>query len=162
KRAAVQDLVQRLNKARLWSLDHLTEYAMSTAELTKLPEDVLLQAYTAQRTSPIAIDENVIKEVQEASDRSTRYGILPRKLDVNKRGDVRLSGFRARIRRYDRLLSLCAGSLTAPSDTMAGGSVGSDPQNRDSATRSEQYQHGHHWNDEVLHRSFTRMSRPLT
>ena len=45
---------------------------------------------------------------------------------------------------------------------MAGGSVGSDPQNRDSATRSEQYQHGHHWNDEVLHRSFTRMSRPLT
>ena len=87
KRAAVQDLVQRLNKARLWSLDHLTEYAMSTAELTKLPEDVLLQAYTAQRTSPIAIDENVIKEVQEASDRSTRYGILPRKLDVNKAVD---------------------------------------------------------------------------
>src|SRR5882757_6714536 len=37
KRAAVQDLVQRLNKARLWSLDHLAEYAKSTAELTKLP-----------------------------------------------------------------------------------------------------------------------------
>ena len=57
KRAAVQDLVQRLNKARLWSLDHLREYAKSTAELTKLPEDVLLSAYTAQRTSPIVIDE---------------------------------------------------------------------------------------------------------
>jgi hypothetical protein len=27
KRAAVQDLVQRLNKAHLWSLDHLPEYA---------------------------------------------------------------------------------------------------------------------------------------
>src|SRR5207244_12714128 len=87
KRAAVQDLVQRLNKARLWSLDHLADYARSTAELTTLPEDVLLSAYTAQRTSPIAIDENVIKEVQEASDRSTRYGILPRKLDVNKAVD---------------------------------------------------------------------------
>jgi sulfonate transport system substrate-binding protein len=42
KRAAVQDLVQRLNKARLWSLDHLPEYAKSTSDLTKLPEDVLL------------------------------------------------------------------------------------------------------------------------
>jgi sulfonate transport system substrate-binding protein len=87
KRAAVQDLVQRLNKARLWSLDHLADYARNTAELTRLPEDVLLKAYTAQRTSPIAIDENVVKEVQEASDRSTRYGILPKKLDVSKAVD---------------------------------------------------------------------------
>jgi sulfonate transport system substrate-binding protein len=87
KRAAVQDLVQRLNKARLWSLDHLAEYAKNTAELTKLPEDVLLSAYTAQRTSPIAIDESVIKEVQEASDRATRYGILSKKLDVSKAVD---------------------------------------------------------------------------
>src|SRR5438105_5139972 len=57
KRAAVQDLVQRLTKARLWSLNHLSEYAKNTAELTRLPEDVLLSAYKAQHTSPIAIDE---------------------------------------------------------------------------------------------------------
>lgn len=87
KRDAVQDLVRRLDKARLWSLDHLGAYAKSTAELTKLPEDVLLSAYTAQRTSPIAIDATVIKEVQEASDRATRYGILARKLDVGKAVD---------------------------------------------------------------------------
>ncbi|HTF79507.1 MAG TPA: aliphatic sulfonates ABC transporter substrate-binding protein, partial [Bradyrhizobium sp.] len=87
KRAAVQDLVQRLNKARLWSLDHLPEYAGNTAELTKLPEDVLLSAYTAQRTSPIVIDENIVKEVQEASDRATRYGILSKTLDVSKAVD---------------------------------------------------------------------------
>ena len=65
KRAAVQDLVQRLNKARLWSLDHLGEYAKNTAELTRLPEDVLLSAYTAQRTCPIVIDDNIVNEVQE-------------------------------------------------------------------------------------------------
>jgi sulfonate transport system substrate-binding protein len=87
KRAAIQDLVQRLDKARLWSLDHLAEYAKSTAELTKLPEDILLSAYTAQRTSPIVIDENVIREIQEASDRSTRYGILAKTLDVSKAVD---------------------------------------------------------------------------
>jgi sulfonate transport system substrate-binding protein len=87
KRAAVQDLVQRLNKARLWSLDHLGEYAKNTAELTKLPEDVLLSAYTAQRTSPIAIDEGIVKEIQEASDRATRFGILTKTLDVNQAVD---------------------------------------------------------------------------
>ncbi len=87
KRAAVQDLVQRLNTARLWSLDHLPEYAKNTAELTKLPEDVLLSAYTAQRTSPIVIDAGIVKEVQEASDRATRYGILSRTLDVGKAVD---------------------------------------------------------------------------
>jgi sulfonate transport system substrate-binding protein len=87
KRAAVQDLVQRLNKARLWSLDHLGEYAKNAAELTKLPEDVLLSAYTAQRTSPIVIDADIVKEVQEASDRATRYGILSKTLDVSKAVD---------------------------------------------------------------------------
>ncbi|SDT04448.1 ABC transporter substrate-binding protein [Bradyrhizobium canariense] len=87
KRAAVQDLVQRLNKARLWSLDHLGEYAKATADLTKLPEDVLLSAYTAQRTSPIVIDAGIVKEVQEASDRATRYGILSKTLDVSKAVD---------------------------------------------------------------------------
>ena len=87
KRAAVQDLVQRLNKARLWSLDHLGEYAKSTAELTKLPEDVLLSAYTAQHTDGIAIDAGVVKEIQQASDRATRYGILAKTLDVEKAVD---------------------------------------------------------------------------
>jgi sulfonate transport system substrate-binding protein len=87
KRAAVQDLVQRLNKARLWSLDHLPEYAKSTAELTKLPEDVLLSAYTAQRTSPVVIDTSIVSEIQAASDRATRYGILSKTLDVGKAVD---------------------------------------------------------------------------
>jgi sulfonate transport system substrate-binding protein len=87
KRAAVQDLVQRLNKARLWSLDHLGEYAKSTADLTRLPEDVLLSAYTAQRTSPIVIDESIVREVQEASYRATRFGILAKTLDVSKAVD---------------------------------------------------------------------------
>jgi sulfonate transport system substrate-binding protein len=87
KRAAVQDLVQRLNKARLWSLDHLAEYAKATADLTKLPEDVLLSAYTAQRTSPIVIDAGIVREVQQASDRATRYGILVKTLDVDKATD---------------------------------------------------------------------------
>jgi sulfonate transport system substrate-binding protein len=87
KRAAVQDLVQRLNKARLWSLDHVAEYAKATADLTKLPEDVVLSAYNAQHTSSIVIDAGIVGEVQQASDRATRYGILAKTLDVEKAVD---------------------------------------------------------------------------
>ena len=83
--------MQRLNKARLWSLDHLGEYAKSTAELTKLPEDVLLSAYTAQRASPIVIDANIVSEIQTASDRATRYGILSQTLDVSKAFDLQFT-----------------------------------------------------------------------
>ncbi|MDF2599245.1 MAG: hypothetical protein K0Q54_2068 [Methylobacterium brachiatum] len=84
KRAAVQDLLERLNKARLWSLDHLDTYARSTAALTRMPEDVLRAAYGAQRSSPIGIDDGVVQETQAASDRATRYGILGKRLDVTR------------------------------------------------------------------------------
>jgi sulfonate transport system substrate-binding protein len=84
KRAALQDLLERLNKARLWSLGHLDDYARSTAALTRLPEDVPRAAYSAQRTSPIGIDDGVVAEIQEASDRATRYGILGKRLDVRR------------------------------------------------------------------------------
>jgi len=46
-----------------------------------------LSAYKAQATSPIAIDDNVVKEVQEASDRAMRYGILSGQVDVGKAVD---------------------------------------------------------------------------
>jgi sulfonate transport system substrate-binding protein len=87
KRAALQDLVQRLNKARIWSLDHLAKYAKSTADLTGLPGDVVRSAYIAQRTGPIVIDQSVIHEVQEASDRSVRYGILSKTVNVSEAVD---------------------------------------------------------------------------
>lgn len=87
KRAALRDFLSRLDRARLWSLDHLDAYARNTAALTRLPEDVLRAAYTAQRTRPIALDDGVVTEVQEASDRATRYGILSRTLDVGRAMD---------------------------------------------------------------------------
>jgi sulfonate transport system substrate-binding protein len=48
---------------------------------------VLLSAYTAQHTDGIAIDAGVVKEIQQASDRATRYGILAKTLAVEKAVD---------------------------------------------------------------------------
>ena len=87
KREAVADFLKRLDKARNWSREHIEDYAHTTAELTKLPEDVLVRAYKAQDTRPIAIDDGVVKEFQEASDRATRYGILAKPIDVSKAVD---------------------------------------------------------------------------
>jgi sulfonate transport system substrate-binding protein len=87
KREAIADLLQRLNKARLWARDHVEAYAKNTAELTKLPEDVLVRAYRAQDLRPIGINDGVIKEFQEASDRATRYGIVSKPVDVTRAVD---------------------------------------------------------------------------
>lgn len=87
KREAISDFLRRLDKARNWSREHIEDYAKNTAELTKLPEDVLVRAYKAQDTRPIAIDDGVVKEFQEASDRATRYGILSKQVDVSKAVD---------------------------------------------------------------------------
>ncbi|WP_441240561.1 ABC transporter substrate-binding protein [Tardiphaga sp. 768_D3_N2_1] len=87
KREAIADFLRRLDKARNWSREHIEDYAKNTAELTKLPEDVLVRAYKAQDTRPIAIDDGVVKEFQEASDSATRYGILSKQVDVSKAVD---------------------------------------------------------------------------
>lgn len=87
KREAIADFLNRLNKAREWSRSRLPEYAKNTSELTKMPEDVLLRAYQQQDTRPIAIDDGVVKEFQDASDRATRYGILSKQIDVSKAVD---------------------------------------------------------------------------
>jgi len=87
KREAVADLLRRLDQARVWAETHVDVYAKSTAELTKLPEDVLARAYTAQHSTAIKIDDGVVKEFQEASDRATRYGILSKAVDVSKAVD---------------------------------------------------------------------------
>jgi sulfonate transport system substrate-binding protein len=87
KREAIADFLRRLDKARNWSREHIEDYAKNTAELTKLPEDVLVRAYKAQDTRPIAIDDGVVKEFQEASDRATRYGILSKQVDISKAVD---------------------------------------------------------------------------
>lgn len=87
KREAIADLLHRLDQARAWAETHVEDYARNTAELTKLPEDVLARAYTAQHLTAIRIDDGVVKEFQEASDRATRYGILSKQVDVSKAVD---------------------------------------------------------------------------
>jgi ABC-type taurine transport system substrate-binding protein len=67
-----------------------SEFPAAAPILEALNAGALDVGYTgdkAQATTPITIDDNVVKEVQEASDRATRHGILSRQVDVGKAVD---------------------------------------------------------------------------
>jgi len=82
RRAALVDFRRRLYAAWAWGLDHIPTYAAYNASLTGLPEPIVARAYEDDHRTPLQIDDSVVAEVQQAADRSLRYGILPRKLDV--------------------------------------------------------------------------------
>ena len=82
RRTALADFHRRLYAAWTWGLDHIPTYAAYNAGLTGLPEPIVERAYEDDHRVPLQIDDAIVAEVQQAADRSLRYGILPRKLDV--------------------------------------------------------------------------------
>ncbi|GGF44656.1 ABC transporter substrate-binding protein [Aliidongia dinghuensis] len=82
RRAALADFRRRLYAAWAWGLEHIPEYAAYNAGLTGLSAPIVARAYEDDHRTPLAIDDAVIAEVQQAADRSTRYGILLRRVDV--------------------------------------------------------------------------------
>jgi len=82
RRAALVDFRRRLYVAWAWGLDHIPTYAAYNASLTGLAEPIVARAYEDDHRTPLQIDDGVVAEVQQAADRSLRYGILPKKLDV--------------------------------------------------------------------------------
>ena len=81
-RAALADFRRRLYAAWVWGLDHIPTYAAYNSSLTGLPEPIVERAYEDDHRTPLQIDDGVIAEVQQAADRSVRYGILSKRLDV--------------------------------------------------------------------------------
>lgn len=82
KHAALADLLRRLDAGWQWADANVPSYVRYNAALTGLSEPVTRRAYDNRRTVPIAITDAVVEEVQQAADRSYRFGILSKKLDV--------------------------------------------------------------------------------
>ena len=82
KRAALQDFVARLAKARNWALAHLDTYADSWSALVGLPAEVgrKVNARAHYRVSPI--DESVIADEQKTIDLYARFGLIKSRLDA--------------------------------------------------------------------------------
>ena len=82
KHEALADLHRRLYAAWDWGLEHIPAYAAYNARITRLPEAIVARAYENDHRVPVQIDDALVAEIQAAADRSVRYGILPKKIDV--------------------------------------------------------------------------------
>jgi sulfonate transport system substrate-binding protein len=79
---ALADFHRRLYAAWDWGLEHVPAYAAYNAKITGLPEAIVARAYEDDHRVPVQIDDALVAEIQEASDRSVRYGVLSKRIDV--------------------------------------------------------------------------------
>lgn len=82
KRAALQDFVGRLAKARNWGTSNNPAYAEIWSKLVGLPQEVALQYLSRQAVRPVAIDDAVVADEQKTIDLYLRAGLIQTKLDA--------------------------------------------------------------------------------
>ncbi|MFE0757057.1 ABC transporter substrate-binding protein [Inquilinus sp. NPDC058860] len=82
KRAALQDFVGRLAKARNWGTSNYPAYAEIWSKLVGLPQEVALQYLSRQAVRPVAIDGAVVADEQKTIDLYLRAGLIQTQLDA--------------------------------------------------------------------------------
>ncbi|WP_026871912.1 ABC transporter substrate-binding protein [Inquilinus limosus] len=83
RRAALQDFVGRLARARAWGTTNYPAYAASWSKLVGLPEQVALQYFARRDVRPVAIDDAVVADEQRTIDLYLRAGLIRAELDAN-------------------------------------------------------------------------------
>ena len=80
KRAELQDFLQRLSRARAWSLTNVAAYADTWGKLMGIPPAVPLNWLSRAKISITAIDESVVAGEQQTIDLYFRNGLITRTL----------------------------------------------------------------------------------
>jgi sulfonate transport system substrate-binding protein len=83
KRAALEDFVTRLAKARRWGLNHLDDYAKTWSGIVGLPTEVGEKFYARAKIQPTPIDASVVADEQKTIDLYTRFGLIGKPLDAS-------------------------------------------------------------------------------
>ena len=76
KRAALQDLVARLARARRWGAGHLDDYARSWSATVGLSPEVGLKYYARAKIRATPVDEGVVADEQKTIDLYVRNGLI--------------------------------------------------------------------------------------
>ncbi|WP_414448810.1 ABC transporter substrate-binding protein [Burkholderia sp. 22PA0099] len=82
KRAALADVLTRLEQAGRWALAHPTDYAKVYASLTRLPPDAAADITGRASIAQRAVTSDDIAVLQRVADRAQRDAILPSRVDV--------------------------------------------------------------------------------
>lgn len=83
KRAALQDFVARLAKARQWGLAHLDAYARTWSNVVGLPPEVGQKVYARAHLRAVPIDASVIADEQKTIDLYVRSALIKAPLDAS-------------------------------------------------------------------------------
>lgn len=82
KRAALADVLTRLERAGRWALAHPADYAKVYASLTRLPPDAAADITGRASIAQRAVTNDDIAVLQRVADRAQRDAILPSRVDV--------------------------------------------------------------------------------
>lgn len=88
KRAALEDFVRRLAKARVWGTARPEAFAASWSKLMGLPEEVPLAWFKRANIQPTTIDEGVVADLQGVIDLYHRNGLIPRRVEASSLFDT--------------------------------------------------------------------------
>lgn len=83
RRAALQDLLQRLTRAQRWSNLHVDDYSATLATLIGVPKEAAKLSWQRRQARWIGIDDNIVKTQQHTADVYAAAGIIPRRIDVS-------------------------------------------------------------------------------
>lgn len=91
KRDAIQDFHDRVQRARLWALDHVGETAAVLSRLTKIPLAVTTVQLGRDKPTPIPVDEALRASTQGEADLFHRNRVLPKPADLSQAFDPSFS-----------------------------------------------------------------------
>jgi len=83
KQQALQDLLERLQRAEQWARKHPDNYSQTLSRLTGLPQEAVKLSYTRSHKVWQAIDPETMKQQQATADFYHQSGLLPHALQVS-------------------------------------------------------------------------------
>lgn len=90
KRAAIRDVLLRIQRAGEWATAHPQEYARVYADLTRTPADTALIITQRASLKLRFVTDADIGTLQQVADTAARDGILPHRLDVRALTDTQI------------------------------------------------------------------------
>ena len=81
--AALEDYLNRITRAQIWSSEHRDEWSVVWAEQTGLDPAVTESAAARRPVTPVPVDDEVIASEQEMADTFFENGLLPEKVDIS-------------------------------------------------------------------------------
>ncbi|WGS52262.1 ABC transporter substrate-binding protein [Paraburkholderia sp. D15] len=91
KRAAIADVLTRLQRAGDWALAHPDEYAQIYATLTRSPLDAAKRITQRASLKQHFVNDADIAALQKVADSANRDAILPRRIDVRAISDTHIA-----------------------------------------------------------------------